>query len=164
MCTITCENKTLRGETTMTTQPDSSQPVYLVKQVSPETEGAATTSLWLEIIFGIFSLLGVGHVYSGRTLLGILLMIGWWVYILVAGFLSTITLGLGACVFVPIYLAVPIISGIQARTYTLKTNSKGNWAHVAFVAGGGCLLVLLAIGALAVLGIFTAVVTQYNTH
>jgi hypothetical protein len=148
----------------MTTQPDSSQPVYLVNQVSPETEGAATTSLWLEIIFGIFSLLGVGHVYSGRTLLGILLMIGWWVYILVAGFLSTITLGFGACLLVPIYIAVPIISGIQARTYTLKTNGKGNWTHVAFVAGGGCLLVLLAIGALAVLGIFTAIVTQYNTR
>jgi hypothetical protein len=148
----------------MTTQPDSSQPVVLVQQVPPETEGAATTSLWLEIIFGIFSLLGVGHVYSGRTLLGIVLMIGWWVYILVAGFLSTITLGLGACVFVPIYLAVPIISGIQARTYTLKTGGKGNWTHVAFVAGGGCLLVLMIVGALAVLGIFTAVVTQYNTR
>ncbi|MFZ2095334.1 MAG: hypothetical protein WAV05_01730 [Anaerolineales bacterium] len=148
----------------MTTQPDNQQPVYVVKQTSPETEGAATTSLWLEIIFGIFSLLGVGHVYSGRTLLGILLMVAWWVYILVAGFLSTITLGLGACVFVPIYFAVPIISGIQARTYTLKTEGKGNWKNVAFVAGGGCLLVILAIGALAVLGIFTALVSQYNTR
>ena len=148
----------------MTTQPDNSQPVYLVKQVPPETEGAATTSLWLEIIFGIFSLLGIGHVYSGRTLLGILLMVGWWVYIVVAGFLSTITLGIGACVFVPIYLAVPIISGIQARTYTLKTNGKGNWTHVAFVAGGGCLLVLIAIADLAAVGILTAVVTQYNTR
>lgn len=148
----------------MTTPPDSSQPVVLVKQASPETEGAATTSLWLEIIFGIFSLLGVGHVYSGRTLMGILLMVGWWIYIAVAGFLSTITLGIGACVFVPIYFAVPIISGIQARTYTLKTEGKGNWTHVAFVAGGGCLLVLIAIVVLAVLGILTAVITQYNTR
>ena len=148
----------------MTTPPDSSQPVVLVKQASPETEGAATTSLWLEIIFGIFSLLGVGHVYSGRTLMGILLMVGWWIYIAVAGFLSTITLGIGACVFVPIYFAVPIISGIQARTYTLKTEGKGNWTHVAFVAGGGCLLVLIAIAVLAVLGILAAVITQYNTR
>lgn len=148
----------------MTTPPDSSQPVVLVKQASPETEGAATTSLWLEIIFGIFSLLGVGHVYSGRTLMGILLMVGWWIYIAVAGFLSTITLGIGACVFVPIYFAVPIISGIQARTYTLKTEGKGNWTHVAFVAGGGCLLVIIAIAVLAVLGILTAVITQYNTR
>jgi hypothetical protein len=148
----------------MTTPPDSSQPVVLVKQASPETEGAATTSLWLEIIFGIFSLLGVGHVYSGRTLIGILLMVGWWIYIAVAGFLSTITLGIGACVFVPIYFAVPIISGIQARTYTLKTEGKGNWTHVAFVAGGGCLLVLIAIAVLAVLGILAAVITQYNTR
>jgi hypothetical protein len=148
----------------MTTLPDNQESAYLVKRASPETEGAATTSLWLEIIFGIFSLLGIGHVYSGRTLLGILLMVGWWVYILVAGVISTITLGLGACVFVPIYLAVPIISGIQARTYTLKTNGKGNWLNVAFVAGGGCLLVIITLGALAVLGIFIAVVSQYNTR
>lgn len=147
----------------MTTQPDSQQPVYIVKPASPETEGAANTALWLEIIFGIFSLLGVGHVYSGRTLLGILLMIGWWVYIVVAGIISTITLGFGACVFVPIYIAVPIISGIQARMYTQKTTGKGNWRNVAFVAGGGCLLVLIAIGLIAALGIITTVVTQYNS-
>jgi hypothetical protein len=57
----------------MSIQPESQQPVYVTKQLSPEVEGAATTSLWLEIIFGIFSLLGIGHVYSGRTALG-----GWY--------------------------------------------------------------------------------------
>ena len=127
----------------MSTPTDNQQPVYMVKSVSPETEGAATTALWLEIIFGIFSLLGVGHVYSGRTVLGIVLMVGWWVYIIVAGFISTITLGFGACIFVPVYFAVPIISGIQARTYTQKTNGTGSWQSVAIIAGGGCILVII---------------------
>ena len=127
----------------MSTPTDNQQPVYMVKSVSPETEGAATTALWLEIIFGIFSLLGVGHVYSGRTVLGIVLMVGWWVYIIVAGFISTITLGFGACIFVPVYFAVPIISGIQARTYTQKTNGTGIWQSVAIIAGGGCILVII---------------------
>jgi uncharacterized membrane protein YiaA len=148
----------------MTAQPDNQQPVYVVRQVSPETEGAATTSLWLEIIFGIFALLGIGHVYSGRKLLGIALMVGWWIYIAFAGFISTITLGLGACIFVPIYFAVPIISGIQARTYTQKIGGKGSWQSVAAVAGGGCLFVILIIVALAALGIFSAVLSQYNTR
>jgi hypothetical protein len=148
----------------MVTQPDNQQPVYVVKQVSPEVEGAATTSLWLEIIFGIFSLLGIGHVYSGRTLLGIAMMVGWWFYIAFATIISVITLGFGACLFVPIYFAVPIISGIQARTYTQKVGGKGNWKSVAAVAGGGCLLVIIIIVALLALGIFSAVITQNNTR
>ncbi len=148
----------------MTTQPAGEQPVYLVKQVSPETEGAATTALWLEIIFGIFSLLGIGHVYSGRTMLGIVLMIGWWIYIALAGFISAITMGLGACLLVPIYIAVPIISGIQARTYTQKMAGRGNWKNVAFVGGGGCLLVVLIIAALVAFGVFAMAINQYHTQ
>src|SRR4030043_40304 len=109
----------------MDNQPESPQSVYLPRQVSPETEGTATTALWLEIIFGIFSLLGIGHVYSGRTWLGLALMLGWWCYIFEAGVLSTITLGIGACLFVPIYFAVPIISGLQARLHMEKTGEKG---------------------------------------
>lgn len=148
----------------MISNPDNQQPVYVIRQTSPETEGAATTALWLEIIFGIFSLLGIGHVYSGRTLLGIALMVGWWFYIAVAGIISVVTLGLGACVFIPIYFAVPIISGIQARTYTQKIGGKGNWLSVALVGGGGCLFVIVVIVALAALGIFSAVLSQYNTR
>jgi hypothetical protein len=150
----------------MDSQAENPEPVYLVNQVSPESEGAATTALWLEIIFGIFSLLGVGHVYSGRTWLGIALMVGWWVYIAVAGFLSTITLGLGACLFVPLYIAVPIISGIQARTYMQKTNGKGHWLPVGLVAGGGCILMIavVVVVTLAALGIFAIAGSQYNTR
>ena len=148
----------------MDPQPDNQEPDYMVKQIPPETEGAATTALWLEIIFGIFSLLGVGHVYSGRTWLGIALMIGWWVYIVVAGFLSTITLGFGACLFVPLYIAGPIISGIQARTYMQKTNGKGNWLPVGLVAGGGCLLMIIIVVTLGALGVFAIVASQYSTR
>jgi hypothetical protein len=116
-----------------------------VKQVSPETEGAATTALVLEIVFGLFSLLGIGHVYGGRTVLGIALMIGWWAFIGVAGFASTITLGIAACLFIPLFIAVPIISGIQARTYLKTQEGTGSWQSVALVAGGGCLLVIVSI-------------------
>ena len=125
--------------------PQDQQPIYVVRQASPETEGAATTALWLEIIFGLFSLLGIGHVYTGRIGLGIILMIGWWLFIALGVFISMVTLGIAACLFVPLYFAVPIISGIQARTYIQKTGGTGNWASVAAVAGGGCLLVIVAI-------------------
>jgi hypothetical protein len=146
----------------MNAQPDNQRPVYVVRQSSPETEGAATTAMWLEIIFGIFSLLGVGHVYSGRTALGIALMVGWWVYIGVASFLSTITLGFAACLFVPLFIAVPIISGVQARTYTQRVGGKGRWESVGLVAGGGCLLVILAIVGFVVFVVMAGSLSQYN--
>lgn len=125
----------------MNIQPNNQRPVYVVRQSSPETEGAATTAMWLEIIFDIFSLLGVGHVYSGRTALGIALMVGWWVYIGVAVFISTITFGFAACLFVPLHFAVPIISGIQARTYTQRVGGKGSWESVGL---GQCRKISLA--------------------
>lgn len=138
----------------MNIQPENQKPIYIAKQSSPETEGAATTAMWLEIIFGIFSLLGIGHIYSGRIALGIILMIGWWTFIgITVLFILPITLGLGACVFVPVYLVVPIISGIQARTYIQRTDSNGSWQSVGLVAGGSCLLVILAVIALSALGI-----------
>ena len=146
----------------MEIQPESQKPVYVVRQSSPETEGAATTAMWLEIIFGIFSLLGIGHVYSGRTALGIAMMIGWWVYIAVATFISLITLGFGACLFAPLYLVVPIISGVQARTYTQRVGGKGSWQAVGVVAGSGCLLVILSIVVLFAFGILSSMLSQFN--
>ena len=147
----------------MEIQPESQKPVYVVLESSPEIEGAATTALWLEIIFGIFSLLGIGHVYSGRTALGIALMIGWWVYIAVATVISLITLGFCAFLFAPLYLAVPVISGIQARTYIQRVGGKGSWQSVGLVAGGGCLLVILLLfAALFASGIFSSMHSQIN--
>jgi hypothetical protein len=121
------------------------QPIYIVNQLNPETEGAGNTALWLEIIFGIFSLLGIGHVYSGRKILGIILMIGWWMYITFAALFSSFTFGVGACLCIPLFIVVPIISGIQARTYIIKTGGRGSWKSVGLVAGGGCLLVIITI-------------------
>ena len=138
------------------------QSVYIVKPVSPETEGAATTALWLEIIFGFFSLLGIGHVYTGRIALGILLMIGWWAFIGIAGAISAATLGIAACCFVPLYIAVPILSGIQARTFMQKKGGAGSWTSVAGIAGGGCLLIIIAVVAVMSLGVLGSLASQWQ--
>jgi hypothetical protein len=131
----------------------------VVKQhVSPEAESAGNIALVLEIIFGYFGLLGIGHVYTGRLGLGIALLIGWWIYAGVAGLITTITFGLALCLFVPIGLAVPIFSGIQARSYARNTGQTGSWGFVAAIVGGGCLLVLLAFGGLFALGIFASII------
>jgi hypothetical protein len=135
--------------------PNDPGQYYGASQPTPEIQGASTTALILEIIFGIFGLLGIGHVYSGRFALGILLMIGWWVFIGVGAFISSLTLGIAACLFGPLYIAVPVVSGIQARTYVQQRMETGSWSSVILVAGGGCLLLIIASVALVLLGVLS---------
>ena len=123
--------------------------------LAPEVQAAATTALILEIVFGLFSLFGIGHVYSGRLGLGVALMLGWWAYIAIAGFLSTLTGGLAGCVFIPIYIAAPIVSGIQASAYVKKTHATGSWKSVGLVAGAGCLIAAGTICALSFFGVIS---------
>ena len=119
-------------------------PAQYQPPLPPEVEGAATTALWIEIIFGLFSLLGLGHIYSGRIPLGLALLVGWWVFIVLAAGISSITAGLAACLFVPLYFVVPIISGVQASTYVKKARVTGSWKSVGIVGGSGCLFLAAA--------------------
>jgi hypothetical protein len=128
------------------------QPVYVIQQPPPETRGAASTALVLELIFGFFGILGIGHIYTGRILLGIALMIGWWVYIAVAVTASILTGGLLACLFGPIGLAGPIVSAIRARTYMLRRGGPGSWGMVIAVAAVAVMVMVVII--VVVLGAF----------
>ena len=125
--------------------PPPQDRMYVSQPLPPDVQGASTTALWLEIIFGLFGLLGVGHAYSGRLLLGALLLIGWWIFVGVGAFITSLTLGIAACIFGPLYIAAPIISGIQARTYVQREYSTGSWPYVIGLAGGGCILMIIVI-------------------
>ena len=139
----------------MADSPSNPASEAVAEPVPPEVQSAATTALILEIVFGLFSLFGIGHVYSGRLGLGLALMVGWWVYIAAAGFISTLTGGLAGCLAVPIYIAAPIFSGIQASAYVKRVHATGSWRSVAFVAGGGCLLIAGAICLLSFFGVIS---------
>lgn len=132
----------------------SEQQVF--KQLSPEVEGAGNIALALEMIFGWFGLLGIGHVYSGRVALGVVLLIGWWLYAGVSVLIATATLGIALCILVPIWIAAPVISGIQARSYARQAGETGSWGSVVAVGGIGCLLVIVVLVGLSILGIFAS--------
>ncbi len=63
----------------------------------------------LEILPGIFGLLGIGHIYGGYTNRGIVLLVVWLLF--VAAETST---GVICCTF-PLHLIVPVISGIWVK-------------------------------------------------
>jgi len=117
------------------------QPMYVVQQTPPEVEGAATTAAILEVVLGLFGLLGVGHLYANRILLGVVLMVGWWLFIAFEVIVDSITFGIAACLLTPLHVIFPVLSGINVRTYVLKEGEAGNWSPVVVIAGGGCLVI-----------------------
>jgi len=140
----------------MTSQPGSNPaPLPAPQPLRPDVQAAATTSLILEAIFGLSGLLGIGHVYSGRTAVGIGLMLFWWLYIAVAAVGTSFTGGLGGCLFVPIYVALPILSGVNASAFIRKTNGTGSWQRVFVVGGVGCLVLIGSICLLTTFGVIS---------
>jgi hypothetical protein len=114
-----------------------------------DVETAGWIALALETIFGWFGILGIGHAYAGRLARGVVLLIAWWLGLALLAALSAVTLGLLACLAVPVWLAVPVISGLQARRTVLSEGSRGSWATVLGLGGLGCLGVLTVVCLLA---------------
>ena len=89
-------------------------------KISDALENRARNAMIIEIIGGICGLLGIGHLYSGNTQLGIILLIGWLVgSVILFGLAAT---GVGLCLALPLWLAVPVFSGIKARDYVRAQN------------------------------------------
>jgi len=114
-----------------------------------DVETAGWIALALETIFGWFGILGIGHAYAGRLARGVVLLIAWWLGLALLAALSVVTLGLLACLAVPVWLAVPVISGLQARRTVLSEGGRGSWATVLGLGGLGCLGVLTVFCLLA---------------
>lgn len=99
----------------------------------------------IEIVAGYFGFLGIGYLYAGRTVAGLLRLFGWWAFIIVAVLVVTTTsfapllaVGplddatrleaginlfgsglvlsmIGLCCLTVIALAVPVISGLMLK-------------------------------------------------
>jgi len=99
----------------------------------------------IEIVAGYFGFLGIGYLYAGRTVAGLLRLFGWWVFIIVAvlvvatiPFAPLLAVGplndatrleaglnllgsglvlslVGLCCLAVIALATPIVSGLMLK-------------------------------------------------
>ncbi len=77
-------------------------------------ESKANTAMLIEIVGGLFGFLGLGNIYVGRTSTGIVLLIGWWVFIAIEVLLMFVLVGF--CLL-PLNLIAPIFSGLRVRDY-----------------------------------------------
>lgn len=100
------------------------RPGEPLKQViTQEADNRATIALVAEIIGGYLGFLGLGHMYSGRVGLGVAILLGWF-FVLGGSLLGAVgTGGLLGCVALPIYLSIPVVSGLQARNY-VRSNDR----------------------------------------
>ena len=75
-------------------------------------------ALLLEVIGGVFGFLGLGWIYAGRPVLGIALLVGYWVLDWVIGLaLSIVTLGAWCAIWPAQNLVLGALSGYLAHRW-----------------------------------------------
>lgn len=92
-----------------------SEPSYGYAARSPKER---STALILEILPGLFGLLGFGWIYAGNTNRGLAWLIGVLVWDVVAVVLAVVTIGFGLLCTIPINWALIAISASTLNTYT----------------------------------------------
>jgi TM2 domain-containing membrane protein YozV len=86
----------------------------------PYVYGAAksrTSALLLEILPGLFGILGIGWLYIGQTSTGLIWLIGYLVWNFVAMLLDLVTFGLFLCIHLPVNIACLVVSPIMLNNY-----------------------------------------------
>ncbi|MEA3309095.1 MAG: hypothetical protein U9Q70_06245 [Chloroflexota bacterium] len=142
-------------------------------QQSPVSHDSSDTiAMVIEIIFGIFGMLGMGWIYVGNYIMGIGLFVGWLVVLFVSMLLPTIfttfTAGIGAfsyCCLPPLSIVGAIISGLRLRDYVRNTGAKGNVAHLIIAIIVAMLLLCAAIAIpMFALGGFAIISESMSTY
>ena len=92
--------------------PALAQPATGTPYMAAPAAKDPQTALVIELVAGIFGFLGIGHLYAGRTSVGISLLIAWWVFLAVEIALFAVLIGF--CLL-PLNVAVPIASGFWLK-------------------------------------------------
>jgi len=98
------------------------QPLYPPSSPYSTAVGKDPTAALLLELIGYAGILGIGHIYAGRTNRGIALLIGWLVYIMAASFLSIFCIG---CLMFLVWPFAPILSGLWIKSDLEKERAAG---------------------------------------
>ena len=100
----------------MTNRPPTRPPVRPGYSSRPTKDRGI--ALVLEILPGLFGLLGFGWIYAGNTTTGILWLGGVFVWDIIVIILSMLTAGLICFISVPVNLVLVAVSAVLLNTYT----------------------------------------------
>jgi hypothetical protein len=117
-----------------------------------EVERTANNARILEIIFSFFSIFGTGWLYTGNYLAGIvgLVLSALFVFPIELAIVSS-TLGICACLILPINIVLGVLSGNNARAWAL-TNKRTQGSVLHLIVG---LFVVVAINVIVTILLFT---------
>lgn len=93
---------------------------------NPQFDSTDTITMIIEIVFGIFGLMGMGWLYAGQFLYSGLIFGGFLVLLLIETVIIAITGGLCACLALPLNIVIAVVSGLRARDYVRQTGAKGS--------------------------------------
>lgn len=109
----------------------------------------------VEIIFGLFGMMGMGWIYVGNFLVGGLLFFAWLMILAAAALLpllfTAVTLGIGGfsfgclcCLPLP-GLLWSTVSGLFVKDYAAKRGLSGNPTNLIIAAVAGFVIICIAI-------------------
>jgi len=111
--------------------------------VPSRSDSSDTIAMVLEIIFGIFGILGMGWLYAGNIAIAIAAFVGFIIVAFIELAIATATLGFAGCFILPFNIAVAVISGLKARDYVRNTGAHGSILYV---------IVAVVLGAIVLCG------------
>lgn len=77
-----------------------------------------STALILEILPGLFGLLGFGWIYAGNTGVGIAWLVGMLIWTGIAAIIAVFSVGISLLCTLPISIAMIVISAVTLNNYT----------------------------------------------
>lgn len=66
----------------------------------------------VEFIGGLFGFMGIGWMISGHFGMGVVLLLGWWTWVVVMIVVSALTGGIALCIQIPLQFIIPLLSAI----------------------------------------------------
>ncbi len=114
------------------------------------SDSSDTIAMVLEILFGLFGIMGMGWLYAKNVKLALLIFFGFIVLVFIEMFIFTITFGFAACIIFPFNLVLAIVSGLKVRDYVRNTDVEPSFAYVAIGVLVGA--VLMCGGFFGILG------------
>ncbi len=97
-------------------QPLAAPAAPLVPAFGPVPRPDPSTAFALEFVLGIFGFLGTGWLYSGRTVLGLVMLAGWWLIVASGIGGSLLSGGLGCCLWLPVHFIAPLVSALVVKS------------------------------------------------
>jgi hypothetical protein len=98
----------------------TNQPVYPYDPIQQKPLKDRSIAMVLEILPGLFGFLGFGWIYSGNSSVGVIWLIGFFVWTLVGVIISVVTGGIGAICIIPISIFCIVFSAVSLSGYTNK--------------------------------------------